>query len=398
MVQFLMGVVHTQRVFLRGDVVPQHQIQLKLSVPHPGDGGDGVVGLTVGLREHKGRLVRIAPPCGEDAVCQFYQTLIVPAAEPDHGHGPLDDARLHILKVPEGDGPLNGGLLHGKGVAAALEMVMAQNGAAHDRKICVAAHKVVGELLNEVQQLAEGSFVDLHRGMMPVQNDAVLVIVDVGAVLEEPVLLIDGNGDDPVVLPGGMVEPSRVALVFPAKLALGITGLRCRLCRRDGLGVLLRLGEVNGDVQLPVGGGRLPLHIPCDAVAPDVVRVLTEAVKPVRGVLRASLIPPPELADDLRGPGRQPPHQLRVKEIPVRGIILDPSPGRRVIQQLLQDVLQGALMRFRRLLPCIHPHSLQQLVHRPRAVIFIDQSRAEGVAHQVLDGLVTHASVLLIPI
>ncbi len=165
------------------------------------------MGLAVGLREHKSRLVRIAPPCGEDAVCQFYKTLIVPAAEPDHGHRPLDDARLHILKAPEGDGPLNGGLLHGKGVAAALEMVMAQNGAAHDGKICVAAHKVVGELLNEVQQLVEGSFVDLHRGMMPVQNDAVLVIVDVGAVLEEPVLLIDGNGDDPVVLPGGMVEP-----------------------------------------------------------------------------------------------------------------------------------------------------------------------------------------------
>ena len=91
------------------------------------------------------------------------------------------------------------GLLHGKGVAAALEMVMAQNGAAHDGKICVAAHKVVGELLNEVQQLAEGGPLDLHGGVLAVEHDAVLVVVDVGAVLEEPVLLIDGNGDDPVL-------------------------------------------------------------------------------------------------------------------------------------------------------------------------------------------------------
>jgi len=90
-----------------------------------------------------------------------------------------------------------------------------------------------------------------------VQNDAVLVVVDIGAVLEEPVLLMDGDGDDPVVLPGGVVEPSGVALVLSAQQALRIAALGGGLRRGDGLGVLLRLGEIDGDVQFPVGGGGL---------------------------------------------------------------------------------------------------------------------------------------------
>ena len=50
-------------------------------------------------------------------------------------------------------------------------------------------------------------------------------VVDVGAVLEEPVLPVDGHGDHPVVLPGGMVHPACVALVLPAELALGVPAL-----------------------------------------------------------------------------------------------------------------------------------------------------------------------------
>ena len=322
-----MGMVDAEGILLRGDVVAQHQIQLELSLPHTGNGRDGVMHLAIRLREHKGRLVRIAPPRGEDAIRQLHQTLIIFAAEPDHRHGPLDDARLHIREVPESHRLLNRRPLHGEGVAAALKVVVAQDGASHDGKIGVAAHKVVGEPLDKVQQLAEGGLFDLHGGVAAIEHDAVLVIVDVGTVLEEPILFVDGDGNDPVILPGGMPQPPGVALVLSAKHALRIAALGGGLCRGDALGVLLRLGEIDGDVQFPVGGGGLPLSVPRNAVAPDVVRVLTEAVKPVCGRLRVGLIPSPEFTDDLSGAGRQYAHQLGIEQVAAGDVVLYDAPS-----------------------------------------------------------------------
>ena len=148
----------------------------------------------------------------------------------------MDDARLHVLKARKGDGLFHRGLLHGEGVAAALEVVVAQNGAAHDGQVRVGTHEVVGELADEIQLLAEGGAVDLHGDVLAVEDDAVLVVVDIGAVLEEPALPIDRDRDDPVVLPGGMVHPAGVALILPAQLALGIAALGRRFGGGDGLG------------------------------------------------------------------------------------------------------------------------------------------------------------------
>ena len=285
---------HAQGELLGGDVVAQHQVQLVLALPLAGDGGDGVVRLAVGLGEDKGVGVRVSPPGGQDLVRQVHQAGIIGAAQPDDGEGPVDDARLHVLKAREGDRLFHRGLLHGEGVAAALEVVMAQNGAAHDGQIRVGAHEVVGELADEVQLLAEGGAVDLHGDVLAVEDDAVLVVVDIGAILEEPALSVNGDGDDPVILAGGMVHPAGVALILPAQLALGVAALGRRLGGGDGPGVLLRLGEVDGDVQVPELRGGNPLHVPGDAVAADVVRVLAEVVKPVGGTLRGVGITLPE--------------------------------------------------------------------------------------------------------
>ena len=61
-VQLGMGVVHTQRMLRGGDVVTQHQVQLILAVPHPGNGGDGVVGFAIGLGKDKAAFIGVAAP------------------------------------------------------------------------------------------------------------------------------------------------------------------------------------------------------------------------------------------------------------------------------------------------------------------------------------------------
>ena len=245
---------------------------------------------------------------------------------------------------------------------------MAQNGAAHDGQVRVGAHKVVGELLDEIQELAEGGAVDLHGHVRSVEDDAVLVVVDIGAVLEEPVLAVNGDGDDAVVLPGGVVHTARVALVLPAELALGIAALGRRLGGGDGPGVLLRFGEVDSDIQVAVGRGSHPLHVLCDAVAENVIGVLAELIVPVCGGLRGFLIPGPERPDDLGGPGRQAAHQLGVKEVPAGGVILDTAVLHSPVQKVFQNLFQGAVLRSVRLFPVVQLQSLQQAVGGPGAV------------------------------
>ena len=53
------------------------------------------------------------------------------------------DAGLHVLKAGERPCLFDGGLGHGKFIVAALEVVVAQDAAAHDGQVSVAAHEDV---------------------------------------------------------------------------------------------------------------------------------------------------------------------------------------------------------------------------------------------------------------
>ena len=61
---------------------------------------------------------------------------------------------------------------------AALEMVVAQDAATTmaDRRCC---HEIVGEEGHKVQQLAERGPLDLHGGVVVVEDDAVLIVIDI---------------------------------------------------------------------------------------------------------------------------------------------------------------------------------------------------------------------------
>ena len=74
-----------------------------------------------------------------------------------------------------------------------------------------------------------------------VQHDAVLIVIDVRRVLQEPFLAADAERDEPVVLPRRVVHAPGIALVLAAELAAWVTGLRRKARRCDRPGVLLRL-------------------------------------------------------------------------------------------------------------------------------------------------------------
>ena len=52
--------------------------------------------------------------------------------------------------------------------------------------------------------------------MLRVEHDAVLVVIHIGRILQKPGSAMDRDGDHPVVLPGRMIDPAGIALIFPA--------------------------------------------------------------------------------------------------------------------------------------------------------------------------------------
>ena len=144
----------------------------------------------------------------------------------------------------------------------------------------------MGELRDEAQKVLERCPGDAHGNMISAQDDAVLVVVAVRGVLEIPVLAMKVERDKPQVLSCGMPLVAEEALVLPAEQTLWVAG------RGDGPGtgdiprVLLRLGEVDGDVQLAELRGGLPADVTGRARGADVVRGDAQLVKPVCGLLR----------------------------------------------------------------------------------------------------------------
>ena len=228
---------HAQGKLLRGDVVPQDQIQLQKLPPFAGNGGDGVVGLSVRFGKEEGLLVGIASPSGENPVGQCNERFRLGALQAQDGHGPFDNASCHLGEVREGQAPLHGGLGHSKFVPATLEMLVAEDRAAYNGQVCVAAQEVMGELLHEFQELGKGGAVNHHGGVPGVEDDAVLVIIHIGGILEKPILALEPKGNGAVILPGRVIHPAGIACIFRAQGAFGVTALRGQFGGGNGSGV-----------------------------------------------------------------------------------------------------------------------------------------------------------------
>ena len=123
-VQLLVRMIKPHRVFRRGQVVAQDQIQLILAVPHPGNRCDGVVRLTVRFREDHRVGVRVLAPFRKDSACEVTELLLVRRVQAQHRHRISDHAAVHILKAGHFKTKLFLRLFHRERVVAALEVLM----------------------------------------------------------------------------------------------------------------------------------------------------------------------------------------------------------------------------------------------------------------------------------
>ena len=71
MMKLCVGMIYSQRMLIRGNVVSQYQIKLKIFSPLAGNGSDRIVRFSVCLRINKCIFIRIASLLVKDPVCQF---------------------------------------------------------------------------------------------------------------------------------------------------------------------------------------------------------------------------------------------------------------------------------------------------------------------------------------
>ena len=194
---------------------------------------------------------------------------------------------------------------------------MRKNGSAYDRQVSVRAYEVVRELADKVEQLGEARAVYLHRCMLTVETDAVLVVVNVRRILKEPVRSVDRDRNYPVVLSCRVIDSACVALIFSAQLASRIDGCRHVAGSSYSLRVLLRLGQVDRYIEVAVLCRSDPLHILADAVSSYIVGILTELIVPLSSSLRTLSVFCPELTYYLCRPRCEPAHDLCIEEVSV---------------------------------------------------------------------------------
>ena len=325
--QFCMGMIYAQGMLLCSDIISQHQIHLKIIASFSGYGSDGVVRFSVCLRKDKCRFIGVASPRQKDPIRQLDQAVGIRSADADHGHGPFHNACLYVLKSRNRQFRLHRSLRHGKFIMAALEMIVAQNGTAHNGKIRIGTHKIMGKLFYKVKQLCKGGTFNLHGHMLAVKHDAVLIIIYIGRILEIPAAVIDRNRNDPVILSGRMIQPSCISLVFTAQQTFGVRGLLRQLSCGNGLGIFLRLGQVDCNIQIAVLRFHHPFAVLHYAVTADIVCILAEFVVEIRSFYRILLIKLVEFADHIAGTIHQRTHQLCIKQVPVSHAVLFHQAG-----------------------------------------------------------------------
>ena len=170
-------------MLFRGQIVPEHQVQLILPVPHSRNRCDGIVRHALGLGENNSVRIRISAPHVQNAIRECNEAFSFHCRDAHHRHRPVHNARTHIFKAREREFRLNRRPLHGEAVVTALEVIVRENGASHNRQIRIRSHKVMRELMHKVEQLCKSIALYLHRRVLAVKTDAVLVVIDIGRIL-----------------------------------------------------------------------------------------------------------------------------------------------------------------------------------------------------------------------
>ena len=414
-----MRLENAQRMLVGRDIAAKRQVGLvdfaagiSAGVDAADDGRHGVVRHAIGcVRDDAHRLIGPLAPGEDNFLGSIEQRSAVVRAQAQHRERPLQHGAGDLVKSGHAKLRDLGGMHHGELVRTALEVVVRKNRAAHDGQVGVGANKVVREQVHKIEQAGQSLTVDVHRAMLGAHGNAVLVKVRVRAVLEAPALAVELDGDNAQILAGGVSSAvgcggaSGIALVFDAELAGGILLARVLgcTCRGDIARVLLRLGQVDGDLQVtPVGGGA-PFDVACDGGAAHIAGVAAQAVEPVgRGAGLVDAHTSVELLVYNRRPRHEYAHDVHGDAVAARrrvlgGTVGNGGLGKRGKRALQVKVGKGIGVQERNLLGLECPShvecgargadALQNSVVCPDAIVLSDHRSVDGIFDEALCSL-----------
>ena len=389
-----MRVEDALRVLLGGAVVARHKVQhIAAALLAVQNRRDGVVrhapAVLPGTGQNVCRSVGVIAPRRQQRARKLHHRAGVLARHAHGAHGPAQrlNRKLRIVGVRIAAQRFRA--LHRERIVAALEMHMAQNAAADDGQVGVAAAGVVRELAHKIEQLRERIRRDAHRRVLVGKHDAVLVVINVRAVLQIPGLAAQLDGHDAVVLPRGEIHAPGIADILDAQHAFRIAGGGLQPFKRDGFRILLGLRQVDRDLQFAVLAGVIPLDVFGDLRGADVVRLDAEIVEIVRGGAHAPRLPQCGKARFYLALARhQRAHDARLEIDAQRGdLAVIKAALRRVVQQRLQQ-LGGRIGQHLWQLPCPRPGKAEQIEQRVARHIYIgraDERVAQAELQQFLD-------------
>ena len=381
-----MRMEESERMLFRRAVVAQHEVELVEAAAAARNRRDRVVRRAIRLCENLGARVAVLAPCAENLLSEVSQLFAVLALQADRRHRPFDTADLDVLKTREGVRLLDRRLGHREGVAAALVVVVREDGSADDRQICIRAEEIVREDRHEVQEILEALARDLHWHVLAIQDNAMFIIIRVRGILQEPTVCGEAQRDQAVRLARRMARMAGIAFVLAAEQAFRVARRRRELCLGDVTRVLLRLREVDRDVEVTVLRRRLPDDVLVDAVLADVVRRDAHLVELIRRGLRAARVVAAEAAHNLRRSRHHAVHDARVEEIAVFRRILDESLLGSIVEHILENrhrCRQFLVDELR--LERVYLEDVEQAVGCIVVVILIDQHVLLGKIQQAVD-------------
>ena len=245
---------------------------------------------------------------------------------------------------------------------------------------------------NKIKQPRKGIAADTHGSMIARECNAVLGIVHIRRILQIPILTAQRDGDQPVVGTRCSIECAGIPLILSAERTGRISRRLHFLGRRNGQRILLRLGEVDGNIHLAIRRWRFPFAIAGNAVGTDVIGGTAEGIVVVGRRLGRDVHQARKTGNHLARPRGQKPHQLGVKEIPMgHGVSFDQPCFHRIITQPAEDFgkrrdLPG-LCRRRVLL---EPQGKEQTVDAVCLICRRDQPLTQGIIDQLSNAQIDH--------
>jgi len=126
----------------------------------------------------------------------------------------------------------------------------------------------------EIKQFDKGVSINLHRSMLAVEHDAMLIVIYIWRILEAPWCIVDRDRNDSVILSCRMIDTTCISFILRTKETFWIAACFRIFCCCDRFWIFFRFGKINGNINFAIRAVYFPFLIFLYTIAANIVAVL----------------------------------------------------------------------------------------------------------------------------